>query len=109
MVQAAGGADDIADDFHAPGHAAESPSFTFFRGRGDDLGHRFTEASDSNGLPRLADLFEDAEALGFEHGDGDFFHMKIILWSMTMVNQVLSQCDVIRYFAELSDLPGDGL
>jgi len=45
-----------------------------------------TEACDSNRLARLADLFDHAEAFGFELGNGYFFHGSVIPWSMTMVN-----------------------
>jgi hypothetical protein len=31
-------------------------------------------------------LFEHAEAFGFELGDGDFFDVAFIPWSMSMVN-----------------------
>jgi hypothetical protein len=84
VIEAAGAADDIANDFHASSHASELPSFTFFCGRRDDFGHRFTEAGDANWLPCLSDFFQDAETLGFELGDGDFFHTFHRLWSMSM-------------------------
>src|SRR5258708_39532204 len=87
-MKIAGGADDITDDFHTSSHAAEFPSFTFFSGRGDDFGNRLTETGDANGLPRLSDLFQDAKALGFELGDGNFFHTQIVLWSMTIVKRL---------------------
>ena len=47
-----------------------------------DLGDGLTKAGYANRLPRLSDLFEDAEALGFELGDGDFLDLS----SYTMVN-----------------------
>jgi hypothetical protein len=71
------GADDIAEDFHASSHGTEPPPLTFIGGGGNDLGHGFTKASDPNWLPRLADLFQDAQAFGFEHGDGDFLPLRM--------------------------------
>src|ERR1035438_7675296 len=53
----------------------------------DDFGDGLAEAGNPNRLPRLADLFQDAETLGFEHRDRNFFHASFIPWSMTMVNQ----------------------
>ena len=56
-------------------------------------------------LARLADFFQDAEALGFELGDGDFLHESFIPWSMTMVKlngqachtgSVLHWCSVMK-------------
>ena len=41
------------------------------------FGDGLAEAGDADWLARLADFFEDAEALGFELGDGYFFHISI--------------------------------
>lgn len=46
-----------------------------FPGRGrDNFSHRVAESSDTNRPASLANLPEDAEDLGLELGDGDFFH-----------------------------------
>ena len=56
-------------------------------------------AGDSNRLTRLANLFEHAEAFGFELGNGYFFYVLVIPWSMTMVN-LLSQDAKIVFMNE---------
>src|ERR1700677_4351496 len=44
---------------------------------GNHFGNRHAQAGDSNRLACLANFFQDAEALGFEDGDGDFLHNRI--------------------------------
>ena len=41
---------------------------------GTDFSNGLAKAGYANRLASFADLFEDAEALGLELGDGDFFH-----------------------------------
>jgi hypothetical protein len=43
------------------------------RGR-NHFGDGFTEAGHANRLARLADLLQEAQALGLELGNGDFLH-----------------------------------
>jgi hypothetical protein len=52
----------------------------------ESLHDGLAEAGNGNGLPGLASLFQDTEALGFALGDGDLFHGSLKPWSMTMVN-----------------------
>ena len=68
-------ADDVTQDFSSPSHTPESASFALFGRWRHDFGYRLTEAGNSNRLARLANLFQDAEALGFEYGDGYILHV----------------------------------
>ena len=71
---ALGGTDDISDNSSRSHHAAELYSLCLVGGQWHDFRHGLAETGNSDRLPRLADLLEDAEALGFEHGDGDLLH-----------------------------------
>lgn len=51
----------------------------FFNRRGDDFGYRCTQACDADGFSRLAHFLENAEALGFKFGDGNFLHNLICI------------------------------
>jgi hypothetical protein len=57
-------------------------------GRGDNFGDGLSEAGYADWSTCLANLFENAEALRLELGNGDFFHEEIVLWSETMVKMV---------------------
>ena len=87
IVETSSRADNIADYFDSTLHAAEPSIWPWLWCRGYNFGDGLSEASHTNWLTSLTDLFEDAEALGFELGDGDFLHVQIVLWSETMVKR----------------------
>jgi hypothetical protein len=83
VLRAAGWANNVTQNLCCAGHATEPAFWALLRCGRHDFGDGLAEAGDANWLARLADFFEDAEALSFELGDSDFFHRTILL---TMVN-----------------------
>ena len=59
---------------HGSGHGSESSSGRLRRRWRNDLGDGLPKRVTRLASTRSPDFFEDAEALGFELGDGDFLH-----------------------------------
>lgn len=74
LILVSRGRSDICQDLNFIVHSTDQSSAIHNRWLGcDDVGDRFSAASDPNGLLGFLYAIEDSKPLGFEFGDGDLF------------------------------------
>src|SRR5450432_4257084 len=82
VIKTAGRTDNVSHDFNASSHASQPAFGAGLRSGRHHLSNGLAKAGYANRLAGLADLFQHAQALSFELGNGHFLHGYIL----TMVN-----------------------